>query len=120
MSGMTPEAARMAAEWLEGCQYTGRTAAQMFRHEADRLEAAAKTPGQVLAETCGNTWQAMSREAQVLYGNYADAVIAAYVVPDRVVVDREDAAVVATHVCTCAAAGYNTATAGARLREALS
>ena len=112
MSALTPEAARAAAEWLES-----RSPSMAFdlRAEADRLEAAAKTAGQALAEHQGMTWLHVPPSFRVTYEDRAAAVIAHHVGPDRVVVDQAD---VKQAVDACALNGYTTT--AIRLREALS
>ena len=100
MSGLTPESARAAADWLEKRDAsmwlekqqlgTGWWARDL-RAEADRLEVAAKTPGQALAEHQGMTWLHVPPSFRVTYEDRAAAVIAHVVGPDRVVVDRVDA-----------------------------
>ena len=92
MSGLTPEAARAAAEWLNTQNVrAGIHTIDALRAEADRLEAAAKTPGQVLAEDLGsNGWPGWPPERRARYERIAAAVIAHHVGPDRVVVDRAD------------------------------
>ena len=84
-SALTPEAARAAAEWLES-----RSPSMAFdlRAEADRLEAAAKTPGQVLAEINEVNWSELPQDIEDNYERSAAAVIAHHVGPDRVVVER--------------------------------
>ena len=89
MSALTPEAARAAAEWLDTLDPCGYpSAAYVMRREADRLEAAARTAGQVLAEVQGECWEDLNENTMDLYEDFAAAVIAHHVGPDRVVVDR--------------------------------
>ena len=88
MTALTPEAARAAAEGLESHGPNTTASASAFRVEADRLEAAAKTPGQVLAEHQGMTWLHVPPSFRVTYEDRAAAVIAHHVGPDRVVVDK--------------------------------
>ena len=85
MSALTPEAARAAAEWLETTRHPMTSSAQELRAEADRLEAAARTPGQVL---CDAEVTFMDEVHGVDWEKVAAAVIAHHVGPDRVVVDR--------------------------------
>ena len=88
MSELTPEAAlRVSAEHLSKMHGASDTVLILIA-EADRLEAAAKTPGQVLAETLGHAWSAMSPHLQRFHEDAAAAVIAYHVGPDRVVVER--------------------------------
>ena len=88
MSGLTPDEARRAAEWLNNVGNNG--SAKDLRAEAHRLEDAAKTPGQVMAESLGHTWRLMIPAAQRTYELSAAAVIDHVVGRNRVVVDRAD------------------------------
>ena len=88
MSGLTPEAMRAVAEWLDDTNPDEYGAGERLRAEANRLEAAAKTPGQVFAEVMGYEWSAQHESAKSTFENRAAAVIAHHVGPDRVVVDR--------------------------------
>lgn len=117
MSDLTPEAARAAAEWLDR---TGRYARSPrdLRAEADRLEAASRTPGQVAAAAyygSDPTYGELSEKMCERWGSVAAAVIAHHVGPDRVVVDRADVKAARARLELC---GHRTE--AVRLREALS
>ena len=112
MTALTPEAARAAAEWLDKRSVFSIAAQEQLRAEADRLEAAARTPGQVLATSMACDYSVKPR----WWDDHAAAVIAHHVGPDRVVVERSDVAYVTGGASDPAQRGG----AEARLREALS
>ena len=85
--GLTPEAARAAAAWLEETKYPGYAAADL-RIQADRLEDAAKTLGQINYEAqYGNgyrTWGELQPWQRDKFEDGAVAVIAHNTGPARV------------------------------------
>ena len=88
MTEMTPEAARAAADWLAGTGACPYAIIDKLCAEADRLEDAAKTPGQVLVEAMGAKWSTWPAGDQGVYERHAAAVIAHVVGPDNVIVSR--------------------------------
>lgn len=89
---LTAEAARAAAEWLKS-----RSPGMAFdlRAEADRLDTADRTPGQVAFEmtTMANPrpgWGGIASDTKTYWERIAAAVIAHHVGPDRLVVGRVD------------------------------
>lgn len=90
MSSLTPEAARAAAAWLDANNLGYGAVRGALRDEADRLEAAARTPGQVLCEASQvGPWSATSLGWKAAYEKRAAAVIAHVVGPDSVIVSRK-------------------------------
>ena len=93
-AGLTPEAARAAAEWLETTRHPMTSSAQELRAEADRLESAAKTPGQVAYEAYPDmgdgypAWGEAPKWQHDSWNRCSAAVIAHHVGPDRIVVDK--------------------------------
>ena len=88
MSALTPESAREWADWLDVSGMHAMHAVRALRAEADRLEDAAKTPGQVLVEAMGAKWSTWPAGDQGVYERHAAAVIAHVVGPDNVIVSR--------------------------------
>ena len=86
MTEMTPEAARAAAEWLDADDEDDPSGADRLRAEADRLENAAKTPGQVARAQF--TGQPSIGSDSPVWNAVAAAVIAHVVGPDNVIVSR--------------------------------
>lgn len=129
MSDLTPEAAlRVSAEHLSK-RYGASDMVLTLIAEADRLEAAAKTPGQVAFEmtTVVNPrpgWGEIASETQAYWERIAAAVIAHHVGADRigpgqVVVDREYLGLVLRHVDDSEEATSAVLISAIRLREDL-
>ena len=118
---MNAEQARAAAEWLAEQNMRGAWEAPVaLRAEADRLERAAKTPGQVLAEAFNAQWHTWTPGNRSVYEQAAAAVVAHVVGPDRVVVDRADLQFIVDYAHTPSVTAEPGRSHCRRLREALS
>ena len=92
MTEMTPEAARAAADWLAGTGACPYAIIDKLCAEADRLEAAAITPGERLYADVrprgAPFWPQLSAWEKATHEVAVSNVIDRHVGADRVVVDR--------------------------------
>lgn len=122
MSKVSIDSAREVAQWLaDGPQTPGTlSVTQALLAEANRIEDAAKSLGQILYEASGlNNWVTESKDTQSNYEAMAVAVVDERVGDGSIVVGRKDTEFVTKHMLGCEKAGYGLDPATTRLLEAL-
>lgn len=90
MSAPTAEGLRAAADAYEAANGDGWKGSRWLRAEADRMDTASRTLGQVLAEECKWNWSDANLASRAEWERRANVIGAAIVGPTMAVVTKVD------------------------------